>query len=65
MGYKCDIGKYDVGDQKMLLCLAIPQTRQFYTLQTSTSTPPPPLGMLVAALLHNKPVFCGKARLMI
>ena len=32
-GLKCELGKYDVRDQKMLLCLAIPQTRQVYTLQ--------------------------------
>ena len=28
---RCDIEKYDVRDQKMLLCLVIPQTRQIYT----------------------------------
>ena len=30
----CDLRKYDVRDQEMLLRLAIPQTSQVYTLQT-------------------------------
>ena len=32
MGQKCETGKYEARDQKMLLHLMIPQTRQVYTL---------------------------------